>query len=232
MNNLPFLLISLGLFFVWALLLFFGKQTRREQIIMSLVGLVLTPAIVMVAVSDYLASNALERGYIGLENFIFAFSLTGTAAVAYEILVGRRLKPLRRKHLWGKHHLNWLATLVIILGAWAAVTSAMFFLFPIGSVYSFIVGGLLVFTYIIAERHDLLVDAVFSGLFTVVLVFGLEQIFFRHIFSVSPSSFWQVDRLSGFSLNQIPVEEIIWVLIVGLAIGPVYEFIRQYRVKV
>ncbi|MFH1252717.1 MAG: lycopene cyclase domain-containing protein [Candidatus Uhrbacteria bacterium] len=231
MSNLPFLLLSLALFFIWTLLFFFGRQTRREQIIMSLVGVVLTPAIILIAVNDYLASDVVSHGSIGLENFIFAFSLTGTAAVAYEILVGRRLKNLRHKHFWGPHHLNWLATLVILLGAWAGVSSAMFFLFPIGSIYSFIVGGLLVTTFMIAERHDLLIDSLFSGLFTVVLVFGLEQIFLRHIFVVSSASLWQIDQLSGFSLNQIPVEEIIWIMVVGMAIGPVYEFVRHYRVK-
>jgi hypothetical protein len=234
MNNLPFLLLSLVLFFVWALLFFFGKQTRREQIILSLVAIILTPMILLLATSDYLIRGTEtedSNGFIGIENFIFAFSFTGIAAVAYEILIGRRLKPLRRKHFWGNHHLNWLATLVILIGAWFLVSSAMILLFPIGSIYAFIVGGLLVITYIIAERHDLLFDSLFSGLFMAVLIFGLEQIFFRHIFLIDPKGIWQINNLSELSINQIPIEEIIWILVVGMAVGPAYEYMRHYYVR-
>jgi len=231
MSNLPFLLVSLVLFFIWSILFFFGRQTRREQIIMSVAGVVLTPAILMVASNDYLMANGASSAFIGIENFIFAFSFMGVAAVAYEVLIGRRLKPLRCKHFWGGHHLNWIATLVILIGSWVAASAALILLFPIGSIYGFVVGGLLVITYMIAERHDLLVDALFSGLFMAVLVFGLEQVFFKHLFSVSSASFWQVDRLSGWNINQIPIEEIIWILVVGMAIGPAYEFVRHYRVK-
>ncbi|MFA6131914.1 MAG: lycopene cyclase domain-containing protein [Patescibacteria group bacterium] len=231
MFNLPFLFIALILFFIWALLFFFGKNTRREQIIMSLAGLVLTPAVLMVASNDYRVTGTLSYGLIGVEDLIFAFSFTGVAAVVYEILIGRRLVPARHKHLWGKHPINWFASLVIILGSWALVSMAALWLFPVNSVYALMVGGLLVLTYIITDRHDLIFDALFSGLFMAILVFGLEQLFFVQLFPTEAAAIWQVDRLSGFLPGGVPVEEIIWVLIVGMAIGPVYEFVRHYRVK-
>jgi len=231
MFNLPFLLISLVLFFVWSAMFFFGQSTRREQIIMSLAGLVLTPAILMVASSDYRTAGSLVSGFIGVEDLIFAFSFTGLAAVVYEILIGRRLISIRHQHLWGKHPLNWFSSLVIILGGWALISCAAIFLFPINSIYAFMIGGLMVITFIIADRHDLLLDSLFSGLFMAILVFGLEQLFFIHLFPTEASALWQVDRLSGFLPGGIPVEEFIWFLIVGMAIGPVYEFVRHYRVK-
>lgn len=229
MFNLPFLLIALVLFFIWSLLFFFGKKTRREQIIMSIAGLVLTPAILMVASSDYRVAGIAANGFVGIEDLIFAFSFTGVAAVIYEILVGRRLIPVRHKHLWGKHPINWFASLVIVLGGWAAISLAALWLFPVNSVYALMVGGLLVLTYIIADRHDLIFDALFSGLFMAVLVFGLEQLFFVQLFPTEAAAIWQVDRLSGFLPGGIPVEELVWILIVGMAIGPVYEFVRHYR---
>lgn len=231
MFNFPFLLLALIMFFVWSLLFFFGKKTRREQIIMSIAGLVLTPAILMVASSDYRANGSIISGFVGVEDLIFAFSFVGSAAVVYEILIGRRLVPIRHKHLWGKHPLNWLAGLVIILGGWALVSCAAIFLFPVNSIYAFMVGGLMITTYIIADRHDLLLDSLFSGLFMAILVFGLEQLFFIHLFPTDARAIWQVDRLSGFLPGGVPVEEFVWFLIAGMAIGPVYEFVRHYRVK-
>lgn len=230
MLNLSFLLLSLTLFFLWSLVFFFGKKTRREQIIMSVVGLVLTPAILMVATNDYRAGGW-AQGFAGIEDFIFAFSFTGLAAVIYEVLVGRRLAPVRCKHLWGKHPVNWFASLVIILGGWALISCAALLLFPINSIYAFMIGGLLVLTFIIVDRRDLLLDALFSGLFMAVLVFGLEQIFFIQLFPTAAASLWQTDRLSGFLPGGIPIEELVWILIVGMAIGPIYEFVRHYRVK-
>jgi hypothetical protein len=221
----------LVLFFIWSLLFFFGKKTRREQIIMSLAGLVLAPAVLMVASSDYRAAGGDFSGFFGIENLIFAFSFTGTAAVVYEVLVGRRLAPIRHKHLWGGHPINWFASLVIILASWAAISLAALWLFPVNSVYALMVGGLLVLTYIIADRHDLIFDALFSGLFMAVLVFGLEQLFFIQLFPTEAATLWQIDRLSGFLPGGLPVEELIWILIVGMAVGPVYEFVRHYRVK-
>jgi len=198
---------------------------------MSLVGLILTPAIILVATSDYRADGTIISGFLGIENFIFAFSLTGVAAVAYEVIVGRRLAPIRRKHLGGKHPLNWISTLIIVLGGWTLISASALYLFPINSVYAFMIGGLLVATYIIADRHDLLLDAIFSGLFLAILVFGLEQIFFVHIFPETATTFWQTERLSGFLLGGLPVEEIIWIAIVGLSVGPVYEFVRNYKIN-
>jgi len=231
MFHLPLLLVSLVLFFIWSLFFFFGKSTRREQIIMSLAGLILTPAILMVAAVDYRAGGILANGFIGIEDLIFAFSMTGVAAVAYEILIGRRLVPFRRKHFGGRHPLNWLATLIIIIGAWALISLTALFLFPINSSYAFMVGGLLIITYIIADRHDLLLDAIFSGLFLALLVFGLEQVFFVQLFPETAASFWQSERLSGFLLGGLPIEELIWIAIVGLSVGPAYEFVKHYKVK-
>lgn len=231
MSNFPLLLISLVLFFIWSFLLFFGKKTRREQIIMSIAGLVLAPAILVVASNDYRVTQTLAYGSIGIEDLIFAFSFTGVAAVIYEILIGRKLVPARHKHLWGKHPVNWFASLVIILGSWALVSLMALWLFPVNSVYALMVGGLLVLTYIIADRHDLILDALFSGLFMATLVFGLEQLFFVQLFPTEAAALWQIDRLSDFLPGGVPIEEIIWILIVGMVIGPVYEFVRHYRVK-
>jgi len=231
MFHLPFLLLALTVFFLWALLFFFGKQTRREQIIMSLAGLVLTPAIIMIASADYRVTGLLPGGFIGVEDLIFAFSFTGVAAVAYELLIGKRLVSVRHQHLWGKHPINWFSSLIIILGGWALISLAALFLFPINSVYALMVGGLMVITYIITDRHDLALDAIFSGLFMAVLIYGLDLLFFVHLFPSEAASIWQIDRLSGFLPGGVPVEEFIWVLIVGMAIGPVYEFVRHYRVK-
>lgn len=229
MINFPFLLVSLTLFFVWSLLFFFGKKTRGEQIIMSIVGVVLTPAIIMVSSFDYRGGGWLD-GFIGLEDLLFAFSLTGVAAVIYEILVGRRLVPLRRKRLGGEHPLHWLATLIIILASWAGIFMALLILFPTNSVNAFAVSGLIIFTYIIADRHDLLLDAILSGIYVMALVFVLEQIFFFHLYPTSANQLWQTGHLSGLFLNQIPLEELLWLMVVGLTIGPIYEYIRHYRV--
>ena len=231
---LPFLFISLFCFALWCLLFLFSKKTRKEQLLMSLFGFVLAPGmILLVLLTDFRQTASLTSGTVGIEDILFAFSICGIAAVIYEIFLGRHvhlLKPQKGKfHSTGAH---WLAHLIILLGLWMCVTLLLLLLFPINSVYAFIVGGLLIGIYIIADRHDLLLNALLSGLFLVVILFFLEQVFFIRLFPDAAILFWkQTDSISGFYVYGIPLEELLWAATVGFTLGPLYEYVRKWKLK-
>ncbi|NBS41662.1 hypothetical protein EBS80_03295, partial [bacterium] len=159
----PFLYTSLALFVVWAIVLFFSKSTRHEQIVMSVIGLVLAPGAIMVASLDYRATGAI--GGIGVEDLIFAFSLFGLASVIYQAVLGKHTKKLRGGPMFFTHPAShWLAHLVIALSIWGVLSLAFTVILSLTAVQSAIVGGLLIGTYIIADRKDLVFDALLSGL--------------------------------------------------------------------
>jgi hypothetical protein len=225
-----FLYVSLALFVVWALVLFLSKQTRHEQIVMSLIGLVLAPGALAVASVDYRTVG--PTGTIGVEDLLFAFCLFGIASVIYQAALGKHVTKLSTGRIMRWHRsVHWLAHVVIALGIWAVIALSLNVVLGLSTIQSIIVGGLLVGTYVIADRKDLLFDALLSGIFVSVLVFTAEQIFFVRLFPDMAAVYWQTGNLSGLALSGVPLEELLWTGVVGFAIGPLYEYMRDMRLK-
>ena len=231
-HNMPtFLFAALALFVVWLILIFAFPKTRFEQLLMSVVGLLLAPAVILVAANDYRGQALTQGSFIGVEDLLFAFSLFGIAAVIYEVLIGKqlgkRVYKRNEKHEFAVAH--WVSWLVIALGIWAFISLSCIYILSLTSIQSLIIGGALIGTYIVADRKNLLVNAIVSGLLTALLVFLSEQLFFVHLFPEAAAQFWQFDRLSGFVIGGIPFEEILWAAVVGFAIGPLYEYVRSLK---
>ena len=230
---MPFLYISLILFIIWCLFLVFSKETRKEQLVVSIFGFILAPGMILLAVgNDFRKTFQLESGTIGIEDLLFAFSVAGIAAVIYQVAFGRHVHKIPKKR-WRLHPnpMHWLANLIAILGLWALISLSLLLLFGINSVYALIVAGLMIGIYMIADRHDLLMNAIFSGLFMGVLIFFLEYLFFARIFPGASAEFWHWESLSGIHTGSIPLEELLWALTVGFTLGPLYEYVRQWRLK-
>jgi hypothetical protein len=227
----PFLLTSIIFFVIWLACFLFSNKTRKEQLIMSIVGLVLSPGILLIAAYDFRQIVSDEVAVVGIEDFIFAFAFFGVAAVIYQVLIGKHAHKLRGSRFEMVHAGHWIGHLLIVLGLWAFATLLLIHVFTLASVQALIIGGLLVGIYVIADRHDLTMNALLSGLFMATLVFIVEQIFFVRLFPVDAASFWQFDVLSGFIIGGVPLEEIVWAAVVGFAIGPLYEWLRGYRLR-
>lgn len=227
----PFLYVSLALFAVWAVVLFLSKRTRHEQIVMSIIGLVLAPGAMAVAAIDYRNATS-TAGSVGIEDLLFAFCVFGIASVIYQFALGKHTKKLRGARILLSHPAtHWLAHLVIALGIWAVIALSLTVVLGLSSIQAVIVAGLLVGTYVIADRKDLMFDALLSGLFVAVLVFAAEQLFFVRLFPDAAAQYWQSGNLSGLVLAGVPLEEILWAGVVGFAIGPLYEYMRDMRVN-
>ncbi len=227
-----FLIASLVLFIVWLIFFLFVSQTRREQLVMSVVGLVLAPGVLLIVASDYRNMISDTMAGVGLEDLLFSFSLFGIAAVIYQILVGKHAHKLKGERLHHAHPaVHWYVHLVLVLGLWAFVSLLLIDVFELASIRALVVGGLLIGVYVVADRHDLLLDALLSGLFTALLVFLTEQIFFARLFPEAASQFWQFDQMTTFLIGGIPLEELLWAAVVGFTIGPLYEWLRRYELK-
>jgi hypothetical protein len=232
MSSPAFLYLSLTLFIIWCVLFFFSKSTRREQMFMSLIGLVLSPAVMLIALSDLRRTLPFSGEPIRIEDFLFAFSFAGIAAVIYQVIVGKHLVKLRRPRIILKPRaVHWFSQLTILFAIWASISLLATLLFAAQSVHAFLIGGLLVGTYMIADRQDLLLNALVSGAFMTLLLLILEHLYFVRLFPTDASDLWHLGNLSGAFVGAIPIEELLWIAIVGFAIGPMYEYVRRYRLK-
>jgi hypothetical protein len=227
-----FLIVSLVLFVVWLIFFLFVTQTKREQLIMSVVGLVLAPGVLLVVANDYRNMISDTMSGVGLEDLLFSFSLFGIAAVIYQALVGKHAHKIKGERFRHPHPaVHWYVHLVLVLGLWAFVSLLFMDIFELASIRALIIGGLLIGVYVIADRHDLLLDALLSGLFTALLVFLTEQIFFARLFPEAVNQFWRFDQMTTFLIGGIPLEELLWAAVVGFTIGPLYEWLRRYELK-
>ncbi len=228
----PFLLSALFLFVIWLLLVLVSKETRKEQIIMSLIGLLAAPSLVFIASTDYQQLVNSQPIPFGVEDLLFSFSLFGIASIIYHVLLGKHMHKFRGKRLKIKNPaVHFLFQFIFVLGVWACLSLGSVFLFQLDIIHAFFLGGLMIGIYIIADRHDLLIDALMSGLMMALLLFFVEHIFFFRLFPTDTSHFWQWSTVSAFFLTNVPVVEIIWAAVVGFTIGPMYEWLRQRALK-
>lgn len=226
-----FLLVSLLLFVIWLAFLLFSDETRHEQLAMSLIGLVLSPAVMIIAATDFRAITSQSAAIVGVEDLIFTFSFFGIAAVIYQVLVGKHAHKMRGSKYEVAHMWHWLGHMMIFLGVWAVISLLLIHVLSLSSVHGVVLGGLFVGMYVVVDRHDLLLNALLSGLFMASLVFLLEHIFFIRLFPTDAALFWQFDSLSPLLLGGIPVEELMWAAVAGFTIGPLYEWTRHLQLK-
>jgi hypothetical protein len=227
-----FLLTSLFLFLIWLAIAFFSQKTRREQVIMSIVGLVLAPGILLIVSSDYRNIVSDSFAGIGIEDLLFSFSIFGIAAVIYQTVIGQHTHKLKGERYRASHPaVHWYVHLILSFGLWVFVSLLLISVFELASIRALIVGGIVIGIYTVADRKNLLLDALLSGFFTAALIFISEQIFFARLFPDAVENFWRFDQMNLFLIGGVPVEEIIWAAVVGFTIGPMYEWLRRYELK-
>jgi hypothetical protein len=93
--------------------------------------------------------------------------------------------------------------------------------------YATIVCAVLFVLYFITHRHDLLIDSIWSGFlttFVVVLAGTIAASVTEVEYVISPIR--SHDLVLG-----VPFDLLLWAIACGLALGPIYEFIRNIKIK-
>lgn len=229
----PSLLLALALFLLWVALFVRSASTRREQLGISILGLLLSPGILLFSLlSDVERSSQLVPSMVGLEDFLTTFSLCGIAAVAYQVFFNRRRQALpKRDKRRALTKTPWPLHIVLLLSLWILLCAVLLILFKATPLSAALVSGLLIGMYMLMHRHDLLVDALLSGLFLAVLIFVLEYFFFVRLFPEYAGAFWQWNPRGSFLIRGVPLEELLWAATIGFTLGPLYEFVKGYRLK-
>ena len=169
--------------------------------------------------------------FFSLEDFIFAFAFAGISAVIYEIIFKRKQAALEIYKVMAKQKKNWLALLIFFGGIVFMIFSFFYFLLGVNTVISLIVAFLMAGLYIIMQRRDLLVNAIFSGLLMSLLFFLFYMTFFLRLYPDIVNRWWNLTELSGNLIFGLPVEEVAWAFAFGFMFGPLYEFILNFKLK-
>ena len=101
----------------------------------------------------------------------------------------------------------------------------------INSIYVSSFGFLLMALVMLILRHDLILDALFSGLLLSLVAFIFYSVFFTLIFPGIIERWWMLSNISGIQISHTPLEELMWFFGWGMVAGPAYEFVRGLGLK-
>lgn len=222
-HQFAYLVGSVGFLAVWLALFLWRKDLRKEILTMSFIAGFFTP-LALIFLPDYWYPEHIIGKYpLGIEDYLFAFSIGGIGAVLYEATFGKThtLCECRKRDPFD---------LAIIVLAAAAIMIIFTFIFGLNSIYSNYLAFLATFGFIIYFRRDLLPQALMSGL----MVGGLMFLFYQVWISVYPGiiqHWWRLNNISGILVFGVPFEEILWGFGWGIAGGSLYEFARGIGLK-
>lgn len=219
-----YLIFNLFFFLIWMTLFVIRHDLRKKMLIMSCI--IAPLGFTQYFFLDYwhpTYSLGTLFGIVGGEDILWSFFIGGITAVLYEEIFGIRYA---KRH--EKNHIYWMAFFS------AFGIGAMFvgnIILGINSIYVSIIVSMFVGLFIIAIRHDLIKDALFSSLLTGGLMFIFYILFFNIIFKGIVQEWWMLHNLSGISIFKIPIEELMWVFSWGFVAGPTYEFVSGLRFR-
>lgn len=216
---------------VWVLLMITRPELRREMVVLGIFALFLLPLAFTVNTST---TDEVSQGFqaLSLLDLLFAFLLAGIAGSIYHAIFGKHYHRLpKAKQLVRQKEDQmaqfWLMRLFLafLIFAWSVILLSFFFSLAIPS--AVLLGAVLVAVYLLSHRQDLLIDTLASAVLTAFVVFASAWIasqFAEIDFTIAPVV--STDTVLG-----VPADLLIWSLAVGLAIGPMYEFIRRFELK-
>ena len=137
----------------------------------------------------------------------------GIVTVCYEIFFKKRiLKSKKNQH-----------RLAIIIFFVSYVVVALINSFNV--IYNLIIPSFTTFLIIIIQRKDLIKHAVYSGLIFLFLYF-IGFLIFNLLFPNALENYWNLYSLSGISVINVPIEELMYAISFGLMWGPMYEYVK------
>jgi hypothetical protein len=224
-----YLFLTLPFLVVWLILYLLRKPTRREQLSFSYVGAIIGPLSEIIYFKDYWLPKSVLFISVGefplmVEDVLFGFAIGGIAAVIFEVIFRTRLRKLSHH---SKHVIkSWAIVLVFV------ITLMLLLTIGLNSIYASAIAFIVASVPIIFYRHDLLLNAVGSGVGVMLVMFVSYYILFN---LVSNTEFLMKEQwlIHGTSLDLrfagIPLTEIAWGFTWGFLAGPLYEFLTNKR---
>lgn len=211
------------LFSIWLFIFLKRKNLRREMLWASFLGMPFG-FIDFFLVPTYWNPDSLfgfiKKYGVGIESFIFLFTMAGIASVIYEFLLKKKLVKSTR----GEHSHFWL--LFFIPLAYAAMT----FFSPSKAIYNLMIVGAIGAAITAYLRRDLwkqIFASAFIFSFLYLLIFVLVNLMFKGLVE----HFYNLKNTWGILVLGIPLEEILAAFFAGAFWSTIYEYTKSYREK-
>lgn len=208
---------------IWLVFFLHRKDTRKEILTISLIFGIIGVLVESVYIKDWWRPLTITGTPIGIENFLFGFAVGGVASIVYEHLFNKRVKIKKETKIRKQKR---ILNLLIAIGLLAIIFSICFFIIRLNSFISTIIAFLTPTLIIYIKRKDLIKNSLLSGLATLILAiigYHLLNIITPGFFE----KFWLFKNINHIFFLGIPLEEIVWFFLAGVAIGPLYEYWKE-----
>ncbi len=217
---LQYFIGTMFFFIVWLVLFLHKKFLRKEMLIMSLIVAPMGPLSAIFYLRDYWHPEYLFSIFgVGIEDLLFSFFIGGIGSVAYEEFFIKKMRKTKREQSKTLAFIGLICLFLLII---------LTFVFKINSIYSSSIVFLVAGAIVITKRHDLLKNAIGSGIL-VALIMLVFYIFFVGIYPAIIDDWWKLNNISGLLVFGTPIEELIWGFSWGFLSGPFYEFWRGFK---
>jgi hypothetical protein len=214
---------DLVLLAIWAVLYWWRRDVRREMLVVSSIFGSLGLIAGYFYTVDWWHPLTITGTRVGVEDMIFAFGVAGIAAVIYEEVFKKKVKP---RKVGGKKKLARLANLFIVGLFLVGLFLGGMFILVLHSFWASIISFTSVVFIIWARRRDLILDSLASGLLLVVVCFPAFWIP-EWIPPGVIRAFWDFKNLSGILILKVPLEDVVWFFLIGSFIGPLWEYWQE-----
>ncbi len=211
------------LLFFWLLIFLKRKDLRREMLWASFWGLPLS-IVDFFLVPTYWNPESLfgliKKYGIGIESFIFLFTITGIASVIYEFFW--KEKPVKLIHSNRPHF--WLLFFILFIFV------SMSILFPSKTIYNLMIAGAIGAIITVYLRRDLW-KQIFVSAFTLSFLYLVGLILINSMFKGLVENFYNLGNTWGILVLGIPLEEVGAAFFLGAFWSTIYEYTKAYREK-
>lgn len=213
-----------GIFYglIWIYFFATRKDNRNQMIVISLFILALAP-INVIWHGDYWKPPYVFGELFRFEDYLWGFAFGGVVSVSYETFFRKKLVAIKNRSR-KREIIDLLVILSIIFSSMIILTSMM----GINSIYSVSFSLLLITGYIIANRRDLIPNIFWSGVIATVIIF-IFYIIWQYLYPGVFELYWKLPAMSNIFIYGIPIEELVWFFLAGMAIGPLDEFLFGFK---
>jgi hypothetical protein len=224
MYQFSYLIADLALLIIWGLFFLLRKDVRKEMLFMSVLFGIGGLLVEYIYTFDWWHPLTITNTRVGIEDFLFGFWVAGIATIIYEEVFKKVIYPRRSGYDRSLLSIILYCLLLFIIFCFS------FFILKLNSFYSSITGYVPLILFMWIRRHDLILDSLASG----VLLCLVGYLWFWIPELLTPDwvkNHWLWENLSGIIILKVPLEDLIWSMLTGMFIGPLYEFWQGAKLK-
>ena len=210
---------------MWLVLFFLRRDVQKEMIVMSSIFGIAGILTGFVYTADWWQPLTITMSRVGIEDFLFGFTVGGIAAVLYEEVFKKkvRLRKIKKKdEALQNKHLHFLLVFVGIL------FFGSFYLLNINSLYATIISLFPPTIFIWYKRKDLIIDSIATGIL-LILATSIVYIILNLLTPGWINAFWYFGDVPSVIILGLPIEDVIWYFFTGMFIGPLYEYWKEAK---